>query len=166
MSGWFCFRVKRRLSTGDTKASYGAVGFRSGAGRSSFISPSSTDYDYDEGCEDIYLVCVPMIPQIEAGFKAFRDLCVLCALWRLSLKQRRSFAHLGRYVDVKRTALHTDTTFDAGRRRDRKPRVPLFDLLDPSCRDLIQVPDHPPDLDPLRTRKTVLTVVSTKDTSR
>ena len=53
-----------------------------------------------------------------------------------------------------------------GRSLDRKPRVPLFDLLDPPGRDLIQVPDHPPDLDPLRTRQTVLTVVYTKDTSR
>jgi hypothetical protein len=40
-----------------------------------------------------------------------------------------------------------------------------FDLLDPPGRDLIQVPDHPPDLDPLRTRQAVLAVVDKNDTS-
>ena len=110
-----------------------------------------------------------MIPQIEAGFKAFRDLCVLRALWRLSLKQRRSFAHLGGptfRVGVKRTALHAHAALDAGRGLDRKVGVGRPGLLDALGWDLIQVPDDPADLDPLGTRQTVLTVVSTKDTSQ
>jgi hypothetical protein len=66
-------------------------------------------------------------------------------------------------IHSKRAALHARSERDA---HGRRCVVPLFDLLDASGRYLIQVPDHPADFDPLRTRHAVLTVVDTNDTNR
>jgi hypothetical protein len=66
----------------------------------------------------------------------------------------------------KGAALHARPALDAGGGLDRELVVPFFDLFKASRRDLIQIPDHPPDLDPLETRETVLAIVDKNDTSR
>ena len=81
------------------------------------------------------------------------------------LKQCCCLAHLVNDLHVKRAAFQTQSALDAGGGFHRELCVPFLNLLDPPGRDLIQVPDHPPDLDPLGTRQTMLTVVYTKDTS-
>ena len=108
-------------------------------------------------------VCPGLISRTLVSSRGTRTRSAL--LGRLCLKHRCGLAHLCEYVHVKRAALHAHPALDAGGGLDREPRVPLFDLLDPPSRHLIQVPDHPADLDPLLTRQTMLPVVYTKDTS-
>jgi hypothetical protein len=108
-------------------------------------------------------VCWPFLARSKLVIPSPRQ--VSSTLCDLSLKHSRRLAHLVDDVHVKRAALRADTALDAGRGFDRELCVPLLDLLDPSGWHLVQVPDHPPDLDPFRTRQAVLTVVCTKDTS-
>ena len=74
--------------------------------------------------------------------------------------------HLVNDRHAKRTALQAVAALDARRGLDREISVPPRDLLQLSAQQLIQVPDHPADLDPLGTREAVMAVVDKKDTSQ
>ena len=137
--------------------------------------------------------CASMIPQIEARFKTFRDLCeptpILALNWSAPspqilprpLRALRSMSILPQTAPLPRSSWRVcPRQMDSALRRcrtrrphgtwgrrglDRKPGVPLFDLLDPLGRHLIQVPDDPADLNPFRTRKAMMAVSAKSSTS-